>query len=134
MYPRSTLVGLFACLATLALPVHANDVSVLASEFRQSAGGTWQVSATLEHADDGVEHYADAWRVVGEDGSVFGTRVLYHPHDAEQPFTRSLSGVTIPANISVVFVEAHDKVHGWSSQRLPIDLTKATGGVLRVER
>jgi len=90
---------------------------------------------TLEHDDSGWEHYADAWRVVGRDGAVFGTRTLYHPHENEQPFTRSLSGIAIPPGTGTVWVEAHDKVHGWSSGRLELDLSAAAdGGRVRAVR
>jgi hypothetical protein len=37
---------------------------------------------------------------------------LLHPHEAEQPFTRSLSGVEIPEDVGEVEVRAHDNVHG----------------------
>jgi len=51
--------------------------------------------------------------VVSLDGkTVYGERVLYHPHVSEQPFTRSLSGVAVPAGVREVIVRGHDKVHG----------------------
>jgi len=88
----------------------------------------------LRHADTGWEHYADAWRVVTETGKILGTRTLYHPHEEEQPFTRSLRGVQIPQGIGVVIVEAHDKVHGWSGQRVKVDLARAAGERYQVIR
>ena len=77
---------------------------------------------TLSHADSGWEHYADSWRVLTQDGEELGKRVLLHPHVNEQPFTRSLSGVEIPSNISVVWIESHDSVHGTNSEKFRIDL------------
>jgi hypothetical protein len=65
--------------------------------------------------------------VVAGDGTVLGTRTLYHPHETEQPFTRSLGGLAIPAAVTTVYVEAHDKVHGWSPQRVQVNLEKARG-------
>lgn len=51
--------------------------------------------------------------MVSLDGkTVYGERVLYHPHVSEQPFTRSLSGVAVPAGVREVIVRGHDKVHG----------------------
>ena len=82
----------------------------------------WVFHVTLEHGDTGWDHYADAWRIVAEDGTELGTRTLYHPHVNEQPFTRSLGDVKIPAAVSEVYVEAHDKVHGWSKQRFKIKI------------
>ncbi len=68
---------------------------------------------TVKHADAGWKHYADAWEVLAPDGTVLGTRILYHPHDNEQPFTRSLSGVKIPPGVSEVTVRARDSMHGF---------------------
>jgi hypothetical protein len=122
------LAGLlaFACVGA-----HAGDVEVV-SVTLDKQGKTWNVSTTLRHADSGWDHYADAWRVVTADGDVLGTRTLYHPHVDEQPFTRSLSGIAIPDGTAVVFVEAHDKVHGWSTQRVRVDLTRSSGVRYRV--
>jgi hypothetical protein len=114
-------------------PAHANDVEVVHAVFRQSASG-WSVDVTLRHADAGWDHYADAWRVVAADGAVLGTRTLYHPHENEQPFTRSLGGVVIPASMLTVYVEAHDKIHGWSPQRLQVNLDEAKGEGFEVSR
>ena len=88
------------------------------------SGGSWRFDVTLRHDDTGWEHYADAWRVVGPDGTVYGTRTLYHPHVDEQPFTRSLSGVTIPNGVNQVVIEARDSLHGWSSSKISIDLKR----------
>ena len=125
--------ALTLCLG-IALSAHvlAGDVRIRAAELSSGGGGSWSATVTLEHGDTGWDHYADAWRVVGEDGTVYGTRTLYHPHVTEQPFTRSLSGIAIPKATTRVFVEAHDKIHGWSPQRLEMDLSKATAGRVRV--
>jgi hypothetical protein len=70
----------------------------------------------------GWDHHADAWRVLGPDGAALGVRTLYHPHETEQPFKRSLSGVAIPAGVAEVRIEAHDKVHGWAAAQFPVAL------------
>jgi hypothetical protein len=120
-------------LLSRAVLVQAGEVELVKTTFTQR-GDTWDVSTTLRHDDTGWEQYADAWRVVTADGKVLGTRVLYHPHEHEQPFTRSLGGVKIPTNLEVVFVEAHCKVHGWSSQRLRVDLRQKAGERFQVHR
>lgn len=117
-----------------ALPCQAGQVEVLAAEFARESDGAWNVSVTLEHDDTGWEHYADAWRVVAPDGTVLGTRTLYHPHETEQPFTRSLGGVRVPSGVDQVSIEAHDKVHGWAPTRLNVDLSKASDGRVRARR
>ena len=106
--PRAIVAVLLALAPGSAL---AGAADVVGAEARR-AGETWTFEATVRHADTGWDHYADAWRVVGPDGTVYGTRELLHPHVEEQPFTRSLSGVTIPAGVSTVTVEARDSVHG----------------------
>jgi len=126
--------ALFALLLLLGVaPAHSGQVEVVKAEF-EGAASSWTVRVTLRHDDKGWDHYADAWRVVDETGKELGVRTLYHPHENEQPFTRSLSGVNIPAGTNVVYVEAHDKVHGWSKQRVRVDLTKASGERYSVRR
>ena len=88
----------------------------------EKMGGAWRFDVTVRHADTGWEHYADAWRVVGPDGTVYGTRTLYHPHVDEQPFTRSLSGVQIPKGVRNVVIESHDSVHGWGGAKVSVTL------------
>ena len=66
-------------------------------------------------------------------GRILGERQLAHPHLNEQPFTRGLANIKIPENNTVLYIEAHDKLHGWSAQSLKIDLEKVAGGHLRVE-
>ena len=118
---------------SLSASAAAGEVEIVMAEFAQR-GESWDVSVTLRHGDTGWDHYADAWRVVGEDGAVMGTRTLFHPHENEQPFTRSLGGVKIPVAQPIVYVEAHDKVHGWSGQRVKVDLNKDAGERFRVRR
>ena len=79
-------------------------------------GGTYVVVATLSSPYDTPERYADAWRVLAPEGTVLGIRELAHDHQAEQPFTRSLSGVAIPADVTEVIVEGRDQVSGWGGQ------------------
>lgn len=86
------------------------------------SGDVWRFSVTLLHGDTGWDHYADAWRVVVADGAVMGTRILAHPHENEQPFTRSLGGVAIPDSVTTVWIEARDSVHGWNAERYEVTL------------
>lgn len=120
-------------LLTATQRADADQAKILAADFYQSSGSLWTVDVTLRHADSGWDHYADQWRVVDAEGHVLGKRVLLHPHVDEQPFTRGQSGVNIPPGVTTVFVEAHDQVHGWTPERLRVDLTLATDGRLRIE-
>lgn len=103
------VIGLFVlALSAVAL---AGEADVIAVDAWKDGEGRYSFGVTVRHADEGWKHYADAWDVVAPDGTVLGTRTLYHPHVDEQPFTRSLSGVQIPAGVTEVIVRAHDKVH-----------------------
>lgn len=122
--------------ALMALPLSvasANDVEIVHTEFKKQ-GDTWSVSTTLRHGDTGWKHYADQWRVVDEKGKELGKRILMHPHENEQPFTRSQSGIKIHSNANTVYVEAHDKVHGWSEKRVRVDLSRSQGKRFSVSR
>jgi hypothetical protein len=111
----------------------ANDVEILAAALIHQSQGEYMVNVKLQHQDTGWEHYADAWRVIDNEGNVLGTRTLLHPHVNEQPFTRALNNVKINDSLTTLYIEAHDKVHGWSKQKLEIDLTKMQGGKLIVK-
>ena len=126
------MVMLFAGVVSVSDAL-AGDVEVVKTVF-ELHGESWHVSTTLKHADSGWDHYADAWRVVNEKGDILATRTLYHPHETEQPFTRGLSNVHIPAGLNIVYVEAHDKVHGWSKQRIRVDLRKSKGDRYEIRR
>jgi len=118
-----------ACLVAACIvvsPLWANEVEIVKTRFEKH-GSTWTVDTTLRHDDTGWDHYADKWRVVDQQGKVLGERVLFHPHENEQPFTRSESGIKIPDTTNIVYVEAHDKVHGWSKQRVRVDLHRNKG-------
>ena len=128
-------VGALALLVSgIPMAAFADDVEIVHARFRQSAPAQWSVDVTLRHADAGWDHYADAWRIVTTDGAVAGTRTLYHPHENEQPFTRSLGGVAIAPGTTTVYVEAHDKVHGWSPLRLQVNLDQSKGERFEVSR
>jgi hypothetical protein len=101
----------------------ASDVDITDATARMS-GDSWTFSVTLMHDDSGWDHYADLWQIYSPDGKLLGERVLLHPHVQEQPFTRSLSGVEIPDDVSEVFIRAHDSVHGQSPQNYRIVLPR----------
>lgn len=119
---RSFLATLiFPMLAFLSANALASAPEIVKATMERGNAG-WTFHVTLKHPDTGWDHYADGWRVVTKDGKVLGMRVLYHPHEEEQPFTRSLTKVMIPANVSEVFIEARCKKTGWGKQRYRISL------------
>lgn len=107
----------------------------------QTATDTWAFYVTVQHPDTGWEDYADGWDVVLPDGSVVKpdpespfTRLLLHPHEEEQPFTRSQSGIILPPDATTVTVRAHDLVDGYGGKEVLIDLTQTSGPAFEVER
>lgn len=117
--------GLLAVIAILIWTVGvagAGEVTVVDAKVHAGGSGTFSFDVTLRHEDTGWDHYADRWDVLAPDGTVLGKRVLFHPHEHEQPFTRSLSGVSIPKGIKEVIIRAHDKVHGDSAKTLTVML------------
>ncbi len=101
----------------------AGDAVVVDAAARLS-GGSWRFDVALSHPDMGWAHYADKWDVVAPDGALLGTRVLLHPHVNEQPFTRSLTGVALPAGIDRVIIRAHDNVDGYGDSDYELALPR----------
>ena len=106
------LLAVAACAGSADPPAppgcaHVTDVAVTAT------GDRFRVDATVQSADTGAEKYADAWEVRAPDGTVLAVRELLHPHVDEQPFTRSLTDVEIPAGVRTVTVAARDSVLGY---------------------
>ncbi len=107
--------------AFLATPVLA-DPPTIESVSASRSGDAWRFDVTIRHPDTGWDDYADGWRVLDMGGAELGMRVLHHPHVDEQPFTRSLSGVSIPEGTTQVQIQARDNVGGWSEDTTVIDL------------
>nr|WP_321250439.1 hypothetical protein [uncultured Ruegeria sp.] len=105
----------------LAAPALA-DPPVIENVSTSSNGDTWRFDVTIRHPDTGWDHYADGWRILNMNGEEIGIRVLHHPHETEQPFTRSLSGITIPAGTSQVQVQARCSVDGWNAETTIVQL------------
>ena len=118
-----SFVLLVAGLACLCVDAGAGEADVVEVVVSANDRGGYDFAVTVAHGDTGWDHYADRWEVLDGDGNILGTRTLYHPHVNEQPFTRSLSGITIPDRVRVVTVRAHDRVHGYGGKIVSVDLT-----------
>ena len=105
---------LTAMMMLIAGPLVAGEADVINVTVVKTATDVYEFSVTVRHDDTGWEHYADKWEVLDSDQNILATRILYHPHVDEQPFTRELAGVSIPSAITEVDVRAHDSVHGFS--------------------
>ncbi len=100
-----------ACLL-LSASAFAGKVEVVKVDITPNEDASYRFEVTLRHADSGWDHYADRWEILSPDGRLIATRALYHPHVDEQPFTRGLGHVEIPAGVHRVEVRGHDSVHG----------------------
>jgi hypothetical protein len=112
--------ALSAAASPDAMPQKFPDVV----DVRVRASGTdrFDLDATISSPYDTPQRYADAFRVMGRDGRVFGERILLHDHANEQPFTRDLYGVSIPSGVRVVVVQARDLKHGYGGKTFEIAL------------
>lgn len=110
-----------SAFALLATPALADSPQVIKAEAARQ-GASWTVAVTLTHPDSGWDHYASGWEVLAPDGSRLGYRELTHPHVEEQPFTRSLSGVTIPDGIGHVLIRPRCTLDGWVGSPARLDL------------
>lgn len=124
MRRKSTFIWL-----SVAIPVflgasqgQAGEASILDATAEAYANGTYTISATVFHKDEGWKHYADKFEVLDRSGQIIATRVLYHPHETEQPFTRTISNVAVPVGLQSVIIRAHDLVHGYGPRTFTLDL------------
>ena len=97
----------------------ASDAEIVKVESEKTSAQKYNISITLEHSDEGWEHYANAWRIYSADGELIGERKLHHPHVKEQPFTRSLLGIGVPSEHSEVTIVAVCSKTGESKKAIP---------------
>lgn len=117
------------------------DADVLHVRAVQSADDTWTFHVTVSHPDLGWDDYADGWDVVTEQGEILKrsssdtfTRLLLHPHETEQPFTRNQGGLVVPEGVTRLSVRAHDIVDGFGGKEVAVDLSVSSGMNFEVER
>lgn len=95
---------------------------VVSATVRPLAPDTFDFDVTVSSPYDTPQRYADAFRVTGKDGVVFGERKLLHDHAGEQPFTRDLYGVKIPSGIRTVVIQARDQKYGYGGKTVEVAL------------
>lgn len=95
---------------------------VIAAQVQARGAGRFDFDVTVSSPYDTPQRYADAFRVMHANGTVFGERVLLHDHASEQPFTRDLLGVAVPAGVRSVVVQARDLKNGWGGKTVEVAL------------
>jgi hypothetical protein len=96
--------------------------NVIAAKVRAAGVDRFDFDVTVSSPYDTPQRYADAFRVAGKDGTVFGERILLHDHAGEQPFTRDLYGVRIPRAVRVVVIQARDQRFGYGGRIVEVAL------------
>jgi hypothetical protein len=113
---KNLLLGvllLSAAFPALAGPALAGEADVVKVVARYRGGLVYDFDVTVRSRDTGWTRYADQLEAITPEGRVLGVRVLDHPHDDEQPFTRDLYGVNIPAGMREVIIRARFKPVGY---------------------
>jgi hypothetical protein len=95
---------------------------VIAAKVKASSNGAFDFDVTVSSPYDTPQRYADAFRVTTLDGKQLGERTLFHDHQDEQPFTRDLYAVKIPAGIKKVLIQARDQKHGYGGKQIEVSL------------
>ncbi len=95
---------------------------VVSATVRPRAPDIFDFDVTVSSPYDTPQRYADAFRVTGKDGVVFGERRLLHDHAGEQPFTRDLYGVKIPSGVRTVVIQARDQKYGYGGKTVEVTL------------
>ena len=72
--------------------------------------------------------------MVDLNGNLLAERVLTHPHDNQQPFTRRQGNIDLPPDLTQVFVHAKCNVHGFGGQEVLLDLTAVEDENFEVSR
>ena len=111
---KYALIPIFAATTALADAPQVQNVTVTGD----------RVDVTVLHPDTGWDHYADGWEVLDADGKRLGFRELFHPHENEQPFTRSQSGIVIPEGATSIFIRTRCNVDGWSDELFEVTLAQ----------
>ncbi|MBM3358792.1 MAG: hypothetical protein FJY54_13845 [Betaproteobacteria bacterium] len=104
------------------VPAWAGEADVIGAKVSKSPDGTFAFHVTIRSNDKGWDYYCDRFEVLTTDGKLLGVRELLHPHENEQPFTRELYGVKVPAGVKQVVIRARHKPRGYDGKTLTFAL------------
>jgi hypothetical protein len=104
---RCAAALVFVPLLCIAHAATAGEADVISAKVRPGVSpGAFSFDVTIRSRDRGWDYYAERFEIVGPGDTVLGTRVLLHPHEDEQPFTRELDDVAIPGPVRAVTIRA----------------------------
>ncbi len=99
-------IFVFILITFFSVIAFASEAKIIKASAELTPAQKFNISVTVEHVDEGWDHYANAWHIYSPDGKLIGKRVLYHPHVDEQPFTRTLLGLSVPSEVGEVTIVA----------------------------
>lgn len=108
--------------ATETSPGEQRYPGVVEVTVEETGTDTYTFHVTISSPYDTPDRYADGWRIMDSDGTVYGEHTLMHDHANEQPFTRTQSNVEIPAEVTEVTVEGRDIDNGYGGDTVTVEL------------
>jgi hypothetical protein len=108
-------------LTLTSTPLSAGEADVIDVKVVKVDADVYRFSVTVQHKDEGWEHYVDRWDILDMQGNMLGSRTIMHPHDNEQPFTRSMT-LSLPLHVEKVRIRAHDTAHGYGGAEMEVAL------------
>ena len=113
---------LLKVLLLCSVHVSASEAVVIDAEVSRENDGSFTFNVTVQHADEGWEHYADHWLILDNDEQLIAARKLMHPHVNEQPFTRNLSYIQISDKVTEVIIRAHCSIDDYSGKDMTLKI------------
>jgi len=101
--------------------LYSNEVDIINATSSCTKQHICKFTVTLKHHDTSWKHYANKFDII-INNKVIATRILYHPHINEQPFTRFISNVKIPTNTKYITIRGHDLVHKYGGKEFILKL------------
>lgn len=111
---KNTLAATILSIMTITAAA-ADEAKVISVSGKQEQG-VWRFDVTIDHTDLGWQDYVNKFRIMSPDGTVLGERPIPLPLIEERPFSRSISQIIIPADVSEIIVQAHEKKGGWGPE------------------
>jgi hypothetical protein len=119
--------GMIAWVAVVLLALgcgsaRAGEADVIGAVAHRTVRGVYDFDVTIRSRDTGWDRYADLIEVLAPDGKVLAVRVLEHPHESEQPFTRDVSQVVVTGGVDTVTIRVRFKPAGFDGDVFRLSL------------
>ena len=116
-----TKIQAFAVLTGIILSVltlnfsnsFAGTPNIVSASAQKRVNNTYDFTVVVRHDDDNRKHWVNRWDILTPNRTLIKSRVFLHGHPHEQPFTRQLKKVMVPAGAGFVYIRAHDLAHGF---------------------